>query len=139
MCVKLVEERVPTTGICCDASHLTKTKVTEYRLVYTDTGEEILRERVKYSSVNVGEYLGLVRAIQWVMDNNPEDRIVWSDSQVAITWYNNRESASSKSIPDMRKADLFLQLFDNELKTIKVKHWNKRTIGVENPADFGRK
>lgn len=132
-------DNVPTIGICCDASHLVKSKVTEYRIVWTDTAKEILRRSVKFSSVNVGEYLGLVHAIQWVIENDPEDRVIWCDSMVAITWFNNRSSASTISLPEMKKADLFLQLFESEFEDIEIKHWSKKKIGVENPADFGRK
>lgn len=127
------------SGIAVDGSHLMKTKVTEYRGVITATGEEIFREKVKYSSINVAEYLALVKGVQWIIENDPDQRVVWSDSQTAITWFNNRKSASSVTIPEMKKADVFLQLFEAELQDIEVKHWNKRIIGVENPADFGRK
>lgn len=130
---------IPITGICTDASHLTKTKVTEYRGVITETGEEIFRELVPFSSVNVGEFMGLVHGIMWIIENDPEDRVLWTDSATAITWYKNRQSASSVRLPEMLMADVFLQAFEHELETIEVKHWNKRDIGMEIPADFGRK
>lgn len=135
----MVIGNVPKSGIATDASHLTKTKVTEYRGVVTATGEELFRERVKYSSVNVGEFIGLVHGLQWIIENDPEERILWCDSQTAITWFNNRKSASSQRLPEMLMADIFLQAFESEFEDIEIKHWNKRVIGVENPADFGRK
>lgn len=131
--------KIPTDGIAVDGSHLMKTKVTEFRGVITATGEEIFRESVKYSSINVAEYLALVRGVQYIIENDPPERVIWSDSQTAIVWYNNRQSASGVSIPEMAKADMFLQAFENELQDIEIKHWNKRVIGAENVADFGRK
>lgn len=130
---------VPRTGIAVDGSHLMKSKVTEYRGVLLSTGEEIFRESVKYSSINVAEYLALVRGLQYIIENNVDERVLWSDSQTAIAWFHDRKSASSVSIPAMQKADIFLQFFEDEFETIEVKHWNKREIGIENPADFGRK
>lgn len=128
-----------SVGICCDASHLTKAKVTEHRGVITATGEELWRESVKYSSVNVGEYLGLVRALQWVIENDPPERIIWCDSQTAISWFNEKRSASSIKLPEMTMADIWLQIFEAEYRDIEVRHWSKKKIGIENPADFGRK
>jgi len=130
---------IPITGICTDASHLTKSKVTEYRGVITETGEELFRELAPYSSVNVGEYLALVHGVKWIIENNPKDRIIWSDSQTAITWFKNKKSASSIKLPQMLAADIFLQAFASDIEDIEVKHWNKRDIGMEIPADFGRK
>ena len=130
----------PTTGICVDASHLMKHKITEYRAVITLTGEELFRAQIKYSSVNCGEYIALIKGLQWIIENDPEDRILWSDSQTALTWFRNRESASSIYLPEMKAGDIFLQVFESEFKDIEVKHWNKRRYGgTEIPADFQRK
>jgi len=126
-------------GIAVDGSHLMKSKVTEYRAVSLLTNEELFRKSIKYSSINCAEYLALVEGIKWIMNNDPADRVLWSDSQTAIAWYKARKSASGVRMPEMKKADLFLQMMECELDTIDVKHWNKRTIGYENPADFGRK
>lgn len=130
----------PTSGIAVDASHLTKSKVTEYRGVITATGEELFRVQIKYSSVNCGEYLALIHGLQWIIENDPEERVLWTDSQTAMAWFRERKSASAVSFPEMKKGDLFLQLFESEFEDIEVKHWNKRNYGMtEIPADFGRK
>jgi len=130
---------IPTSGIAVDASHLTKSEVTEYRGVITETGEEIFRKQIKYSSVNCGEYLALLHGIQWVIENDPKEWVIWSDSKTAIAWLNQGFSASSVTFSDMKFADLFLQVYWADIQDIQVNHWNKRDIGLEIPADFGRK
>lgn len=136
---KYSPENPPTEGICVDGSQLTKTKVTEMRGVITSTKEEIFREKLPFSSINVAEYIGLVRGIQWVIENDPPERVVWCDSLTAIRWYNERKSASNFEAKLMLKADMFLQVMDSELETIEVRHWSKKKIGLENFADFDRK
>lgn len=129
-------------GICVDASHLTKRKVTEYRGVITDTGEEIFRKKIKYTSVNCGEYLGLIHGIKWLLANSRfKEQVIWCDSLVAINWFNQQKHGSGIKYSAMMAGDFFLKAYWEVIKNknIEVRHWNKRIIGFENPADFGRK
>ncbi|MTT23850.1 ribonuclease H, partial [Parabacteroides merdae] len=65
-------------------------------------------------------------------------RIIYSDSITAVTWYQNRRTASSRHCPALLKAEIFLKAMEERIKDIRVEHWDNRQWG-EIPADFGNK
>lgn len=56
----------------------------------------------------------------------------------AITWYRNKQTASSRRCPALQKAEIFLKVMEARIKDIEVLHWDNRLWG-EIPADFGNK
>ena len=77
---------------------------------------------------------------------NTENKIAYSrqfyndssDSITAITWYRNKQTASSRRCPALQKAEIFLKVMEARIKDIEVLHWDNRLWG-EIPADFGNK
>ncbi len=65
-------------------------------------------------------------------------RVIYSDSITAITWYRNKQTASSRKCPALQKAEIFLKVMEARIKDIEVLHWDNRLWG-EIPADFGNK
>lgn len=129
----------PSAGIAVDASHLSSKNVTEYQGIDIATGDQVLYHNLgRDKTVNIGEFLAIVHAVQYIIENDFRPRIIYSDSITAITWFNNRETASSKGVPALKKAEIFLKVMEHDLKTIEVRHWNNQVYG-ETPADFGRK
>lgn len=61
-----------------------------------------------------------------------------ADSITAITWYRNKQTASSRRCPALQKAEIFLKVMEARIKDIEVLHWDNRLWG-EIPADFGNK
>ena len=65
------------------------------------------------------------------------DGKMYSDDS-AITWYRNKQTASSRRCPALQKAEIFLKVMEARIKDIEVLHWDNRLWG-EIPADFGNK
>jgi len=126
-------------GIAVDAAHSTKHKETEYQGVDLATGEVLFYKNLGNQTINIGEFLALVQGFKFVFENDCKPKLIWSDSQVAISWFNAKSTSSNKRNKHLQKAEIFLDLMADEIEDITIKHWNKRVMGEENPADFGNK
>jgi ribonuclease HI len=128
----------PTEGIATDAAHSVKNSVTEYQGINLATGERIFYENLGHQTVNIGEFLGVVQAAKYIIEHNFKPRIIYTDSQTAITWYNNKSTASKRRNKNLQKAEVFLKIMADDIDTIEVRHWDNLLWG-ETPADFGNK
>ena len=128
----------PTEGIAVDAAHSQKNGVTEYRAVDLKTGEELFRVNLGNQTVNIGEFLGVVESAKYILENDFEPRVIYSDSVTAITWYKNKSTASNKRNKELHKAEIFLKALAADLEDISIVHWDNKRWG-ETPADFQRK
>ena len=139
----LVTKERPTVGICADAAYSSKTKLLQFRVVNIESLEQLHINRFENceNATNIGEFLGLVRAIKYVLDNKM-DCHVYSDSATAISWVQSKrvksdclQNAKNKELPPMIAAALeYLQSIN--LPTIAK--WHTHLWG-EIPADFGNK
>ncbi len=128
----------PVEGIAVDASHSMKNGITQYRGIDLRTGEEIFHENLGNKTVNIGEFLGVVEAVKYIIEHDYTPRVVYTDSQTAISWFKTMAAASKRKSPAVFKAEVFLQAMSAEVETIEVVHWDKSAWG-ETPADFGLK
>lgn len=128
----------PVNGIATDGAHSTKNRLTRYRAVDISTGEELFSQSLGFQTINIGEFLGVVEAVKYIIANDYSPRIIYTDSITAITWFNAKRTASKKRNPALLKAEVFLKAFASEVETIEVKHWDNREWG-EIPADYGEK
>lgn len=128
----------PTEGIVTDAAHSTKKEVTEYQAIDLKTGERIFYEDIGFQTVNTGEFLGVVEAVKHIIETGYEPKIIYTDSKTAITWFNNKKTASNKRFAELQKAEIFLKALSLDVSQIQVLHWDNKGWG-ENPADFGNK
>lgn len=128
----------PTAGIVTDAAHSTKREVTEYQGIDLTTGKRLFYEDIGYQTVNIGEFMGVIEAIKHIIETGYEPKIIYTDSQTALSWVNNKKTASNKRYPDLQKAEIFLKALSSDVDRIQILHWNNRVWG-ENPADFGNK
>lgn len=128
----------PVRGIATDAAHSTKMGITENQGIDLETGEQIFYRNLGNQTVNIGEFLAVVDAAKYIIENDFQPREIYTDSMTAIAWFNNKRTASKKKNKDLMKAEIFLKAFDVDLQTIKVMHWDNKTWG-ETPADFGNK
>lgn len=129
----------PTEGIAVDASHLASKNITEYQGIDLRTGEKVLGHNLGGNkTINQGEFLAIVHACQYIIENDYRPRRIYSDSMVAITWFKNKETASGKGNVSLKKAEVFLKACAYDVDSIEVFHWDNRKLG-EIPADFGRK
>lgn len=115
-----------------------KNSVTEYQGIDLATGERLFYQNLGNQTVNIGEFLAVVDAVKYIIEHDFQPRIIYTDSQTAIAWFNAKSTASSKQNKDLRKAELFLRVLSADVDTIKVRHWDNRRWG-ETPADFGNK
>ncbi len=128
----------PTDGIATDAAHSTKRGVTEYQGIDLTTGERIFYRNLGNQTVNIGEFLAVVEAAKYIIENDYEPRVIYTDSMTALTWFKNKSTASNKKNRELQKAEIFLKALSADIDTIEVRHWDNKRWG-ETPADFGNK
>jgi ribonuclease HI len=128
----------PTAGITTDAAHSMKNGLTQYRGVDLATGAEIFRKDLGNMTVNAGEFLGVVAAVRYIIENSHSPAVIYTDSLTAIAWFRGRKTASKKRISALFKAEVFLQFMAAEIERIDVRHWDNELWG-ETPADFNHK
>lgn len=128
----------PLEGIATDGAHSTKEKMTRFRAVDISSGKELFSEAIGNQTANIGEFLGIIAAVRYILENDVTPAIVYSDSLTAITWYKNKATASSRRCPALHKAEVFLRAMSARIEEIEVYHWDNRKWG-EIPADFGNK
>lgn len=128
----------PKLGIATDGAHSTKEKMTRFRAVNLASGEELFSEAIGNWTSNIGEFLGIVATVRYMLENNFTPSVIYSDSLTAITWYKNKATASSRRCPALQKAEVFLRAMSTCIDKIEVLHWDNRKWG-ETPADFGNK
>lgn len=125
-------------GIAVDAAHSEKNKITEFQGVDLETGEILFYESLGHQTVNIGEFLAIVWAAKYILKNNYQPPIIYSDSNTAISWFKNKSTASKKKNKWMKKAEIYLKISAYWMDQIEVLKWDNKTMG-ETPADFGRK
>lgn len=130
--------KIPIEGIATDAAHSVKNKTTEYQGIDLRTGQRIFYQNLGNKTVNIGEFLGVVEAAKYIIENDYSPRIIYTDSITAITWFQNKKTASKKKYKELQKAEIFLKILAWDVDTIEVRHWNNKEWG-ETPADFGNK
>ena len=128
----------PVVGIATDGAHSAKERLTRFRAVDLSSGKELFSKAIGNWTNNIGEFLGIVEAVRYVMEHPESPRPIYSDSITAITWYCNKQTASSRRCPALQKAEIFLKVMEARIKDIEVLHWDNRLWG-EIPADFGNK
>lgn len=127
-----------TKGIAVDAAHSQKNKITEYQGIDLNTGERIFYKNLGFQTINIGEFLAIVEAAKWIIKNNYEPKVIFSDSLTAISWFKNKKTASAKKCLLLQKAEIYLKISSFLVDEIKVIHWDNKAWG-ETPADFGNK
>lgn len=130
--------RIPIEGIATDAAHSTKKGITEYQGIDLKTGKRLFYQNLGNKTVNIGEFIAVIEAVKYIIENDFQPRVIYTDSITAITWFNNKRTASKKKCKDLQKAEIFLKALDWDVETIEVRHWDNKLWG-ETPADFGNK
>lgn len=128
----------PQCGIATDGAHSVKNRRTRFRAVDIATGEELFSESIGNQTINIGEFLGVVEAVKYIIANHYTPRIIYTDSMTAIAWFQAKRTASKKTHPALKRAEVFLKAFATEIASIEVRHWDNDGWG-ETPADFGEK
>lgn len=69
----------PMEGIATDASHSIKNELTRYRGIDLRTGAEVFHKRLGNQTVNVGEFLSVVAAAKYILEQKYFPRIIYTD------------------------------------------------------------
>ncbi len=125
-------------GIAVDAAHSTKNKKTEFRGVDLKTGKTLFYSDLGNQTINIGEFLAIVEAVKYIIDNGFQPKVIFSDSTTAISWFKNKRTASGKRNSKLMKAEIYLRAFAYWIDDIEIIKWDNRQWG-EIPADFGNK
>lgn len=108
------------------------------RAVDISTGEELFVKHLGNQTINIGEFLAVVEAVRYILENDYYPRVIFTDSATAIAWFKQKHTASKKRNSALLKAEVFLKAFAVEIATIELHHWDNHEWG-EIPADFGEK
>lgn len=136
-------DEIESHSICVDAACSGNPGKMEYRGVTTsDKTELFLKGPYLYGTNNIGEFLALVHGLA-LLKNNEDDRMIYSDSRIAIGWVAKGKcktqlvkNSKTKALHALiRRAEVWLK--ENEFET-KILKWDTKRWG-EIPADFGRK
>jgi ribonuclease HI len=125
-------------GIAVDAAHSTANKKTEYRGVDLKTGKILFYKCIGNQTINIGEFLAIVEAVKYIIENDFQPPVIFSDSATAITWFRNKRTASMKRFSPIMKAEIYLRAMAYWIDEIEVIKWDNAKYG-EIPADFGNK
>jgi len=116
----------------------------EYRGVWIRSGEQLFHcGPLEDGTNNVGEFLAIVHAADWLKREGRSDTIIYSDSVNAIHWVAAKvcrtklERTSENEEIFERIAWALRWLKENRLDN-PIQKWETQQWG-ENPADFGRK
>ena len=133
-------------ALCVDAACNMQTRVMEYRGVWLPGGE-LAFARGPFSGAvnNVGEYLALLHACIYLKRMRMSDTPIYSDSQVALSWWRTMRMRSEAIMspdfnPYLRARAFQLQrwLQRRGAGLFEARKWNTAAWG-EIPADFGNK
>lgn len=95
---------------------------------------------------NIAEFLGLVEAIKYLVNNN-KPLMVYTDSVTAMAWVRDKSANTTarssgkltKQLDELiSQAEEYLRLNHDKLSQLQVLKWHTDKWG-EIPADFGRK
>lgn len=128
----------PTEGIATDAAHSMKNGKTEYQAIDLATRERLFYRNLGNQTTNIGEFLAVVEAVKYIIENDFQPRVIFTDSMTAIAWFKAKKTSSTKPNKDLQRAEMFLRALSADVDTIEVIHWDNKRWG-ETPADFGRK
>lgn len=128
----------PVAGIATDAAHSMKNGKTEYQGIDLATREQLFYCDLGNQTTNIGEFLAVVEAVKYIIENDFQPRVIFTDSTTAIAWFNAKKTSSTKPCKELQKAEMFLRALSADVDEIKVYHWDNKRWG-ETPADFGRK
>lgn len=128
----------PTEGIATDAAHSMKNGKTEYQAIDLATRERLFYRNLGNQTTNIGEFLAVVEAVKYIIENDFQPRVIFTDSMTAIAWFKAKKTSSTKLNKDLQRAEMFLRALSADVDTIEVIHWDNKRWG-ETPADFGRK
>lgn len=126
------------SGIAVDAAHSTKNRLTEFQGVDLSTGKRIFYEALGNQTVNIGEFLAIVEAIKYIIEYDFYPKVIYSDSQTAISWVKAKRTSSLKRLPKLMKAEIYLRAMAYWVDEIEIIKWDNAQWG-EIPADFGNK
>ncbi len=117
-------------GIATDGAHSAKERLTRFRAVDLSSGKELFSKAIGNWTNNIGEFLGIVEAVRYVMEHPESPRTIYSDSITAITWYRNKQTASSRRCPALQKAEIFLKVMEARIKDIDSAALGQTACGV---------
>ncbi|HEO8419092.1 ribonuclease H family protein [Niallia sp. FSL W8-0635] len=135
-------EAIDENSISVDAACSGNPGLMEYRGVHTKTGEVIFHYGPVFGTNNIGEFLGIVHALN-LLQKEGKNTTIYSDSMTALAWVRNKK-ANTTLVRDKRTEELW-QLIERAEKWLKentysnkILKWDTNKYG-EIKADFGRK
>ncbi len=112
----------PSEGIITGAVPSTLNGKTQNRAIELSTGEQLFLHDIGNQTVNIGEFLGVVEAVKYIIENDFYLKVIYTDSKTAITWFQAKATALKENYPGLKKSETFLKAMVVEVKKIKFLH-----------------
>ena len=74
----------PVVGIATDGAHSAKERLTRFRAVDLSSGKELFSKAIGNWTNNIGEFLGIVEAVRYVMEHPESPRTIYSQPSRGI-------------------------------------------------------
>lgn len=132
----------PTSGIAVDGYCDQSTNRGGYKGIDISTGEILFQRNYSYTTNNICEFLAVCHALGYNKKNNSEYGIIFTDSQVAISWLRNQKINSGinmeKGKDVLEDVGKCIRWISEQKRLTPVVKWETKVWG-EIPADFGNK
>ncbi len=102
---------------------------TEYQAINLATRERIFYRNLGNQTTNIGEFLAVVEAVKYIIENDFQPRVIFTDSMTAIAWFKAKKTSSTKPNKDLQRAEMFLRALSADVDTIEVIHWDNKRWG----------
>lgn len=118
-----------------------------YRGVDISTGEILFEWHTENCTNNLAEFIGIVHGLGFIKEQSKKFGknygIIYSDSEVAISWVKSKSSSGTKfnvdKYPLLKQRIFKCEMFLSESKSLpRYEKWDTKNWG-EIPADFGNK
>ncbi len=132
------------TGIAVDCSTTGGNPgMTECRGIDLETMQIVFSEKIGIATNNIGEFCAIAYAVEYLKG---KDVTIWSDSQNSIAWARKGICKTKIFVdyPNINNPTLATTISEAEkifetYHCLDLRFWDKRKIGREIPADYGRK
>ncbi len=123
--------------IYCDGASRSNPGESSVGISISKDNEEIdtIKKRIGIATNNVAEYLGLIEALQYCIENNIMEVVIYLDSLLVVNQVNLEYKVKSKKLQEYYNQAIDLK---NQINNIEINHvrreFNKRADQLANQA-----
>jgi ribonuclease HI len=130
-------------SVNCDGAYSSKSKVSEFRVMDTETGNIISHKIYNGGTNNIAEFLAVCQAMSYLKHKGDKSKVIYTDSVTALCWVKTKNINTIYDLEADKKLSKYVEsalefLSGENLREYNIRKWDTRNWG-EVPSDFGRK